>query len=168
MDIGGASSVIWDRIAASPSTTTWNQSGNNINFYFYQVNQTAVFRISAINGCGETTNDFGFKSVTCGGGGGGCNAVYTLSPNPTSGSIKITPQIPAPCNVVSTSSLASTATNKSGFVAVYDQQGTLKKQFHYSYNSELEIDLSNFKNGIYLIEIYDGNTIDKKTIILQH
>jgi Secretion system C-terminal sorting domain/PKD-like domain len=166
MDIQPTSSIVqWTRIAANPETTTWYQSGNNINSYFFYVNQTAVYRISATNSCGCTSYDFGFKSIDC----GGCNAVYAVSPNPASSSFTIVPNIPAPCNIATT--LAKTATTKSspsGFISVFDQQGNLKKKVKYSYNTEVGIDVSGLKNGIYLVQIYDGISTDQKTIVVNH
>ena len=166
MDIQPTSSIVqWTRIAANPETTTWYQSGNNINSYFFYVNQTAVYRISATNSCGCTSYDFGFKSIDC----GGCNAVYAVSPNPASSSFTIVPNIPAPCNIATT--LAKTATTKSspsGFISVFDQQGNLKKKVQYSYNTEVGIDVSGLKNGIYLVQIYDGISTDQKTIVVNH
>jgi hypothetical protein len=160
MNIQNKDNVSWTRIAANPGNTSWYQSGDNINLYFYNIGQTAVFRVDAWNSCGHSTADFGFKSIYC--GGSGCNAVYTVSPNPSNDKIIITPEIPAPCLVETTSS------NISGFIAVYDQQGTLKKKIKYGYNSESEIDVSDLENGIYILQIYDGNSTDKKTIIVRH
>lgn len=159
--------VNWSRIAANPGNTSWYQTGNDVSFYFYYPNQTAVFRVSASNSCGTLSYDFGFKSIDCGGGGGGgggggCNVVYSLSPNPSKDKVKIIPQIPAPCN------LTLVTTNRSGFISVFDQQGSLKKKVKYSYNTESEIDVSNFKDGIYFVEIYDGISTDKQTIVVQH
>ncbi len=157
--------VTWSRISANPTNTSWYQSGNDVNFYFYYVNQTAVFRVNVYNSCGSASGDFGFKSINCGGGGGGggggCNAVYSLSPNPSKDKVKIVPQIPAPCPQVATSS-------KSGYVSVYDQQGTLKKKIKYNFNSEAEIDVTDLKNGFYIVEINDGNTTNKQTIMVKH
>lgn len=163
--VDGASSVTWSRIAATPSNTSWSQSGNNINFYFYNVNQTSVFKINASNSCGNTSYDFGFKSIDCsGGGGGGCNLVYTVSPNPVGQTLTITPSIPAPCIV--TPSLQTE--NINGTISVFDNQGILKKRVNYKHISKTDINVSDLKNGTYHIEIYDGQATDKQTVIVQH
>ena len=78
MPVTGASSVTWSRIAASPSNTNWSQVGNNLNFYFWAVGQTAVFRIVAANSCGSASYDFGFRSISCGGGGGGLGGLKSI------------------------------------------------------------------------------------------
>ena len=150
-----------DKNAANPGTTEWYQSGNNVNFYFFAVNQTAVYRVNASNECGCTTYDFGFKSTDCS-GGGGCNPVYTLSPNPSNSKVTIIPQIPAPCGI-------TTATvSQTGLISVYDQQGTLKKKIKYVPNSKAEIDVSDLQDGTYFLQINDGNSTDKKTFVVQH
>jgi hypothetical protein len=165
----GAPSLAWTRIAANPGNLSWYQTGNNINFYFYTVGQTAAYNVSACNSCGCTSYDFGFKSIDCTGGGGGCNVVYTLTPNPASTSLTIVPNIPAPCSGTTTLSKSATASlSQSGFIAVFDQQGTLKKKIDYIPNTQMEINVSALKNGIYLIQIYDGITTDEKTIIVNH
>jgi len=160
-------SVMWSRIAANPSTTTWYQSGDNIYSYFFYVNQTAAYRISASNACGCTSYDFGFKSITCGGGGGGGDVIYQLSPNPSSSKVTIVPQIPAPCFAAETTLLKS-AVIQRGFISLFDQQGLLKKKLKYTPKSEAEIDVSDLKDGIYVLQIYDGNSTYKKTLIVKH
>jgi hypothetical protein len=55
----------------------------------------------------------------------------------------------------------------NGYVAVYDNQGTLKKKTNYKQYSNIELDLSGLKNGIHHIEIYDGKKIKKMKILIQ-
>ena len=162
INASGTSNVEWSWVTGSPININWYQSGNNLNFYFYGVGQTAVYRVSGSNGCGTTSYDFGFKSIDCG-GGGGCGAAYTVSPNPASAKVIIVPNIPAPCVVEN-----SLAKAQSGSVTIYDQQGTMKKKKSYAYNTESEIDVSDLKNGTYVMQIYDGNETVKKTIIVKH
>jgi len=45
-----------------------------------------------------------FKSVDCS-GGGGCGAVYSVSPNPASAKVIIVPQMPAPCIIVNANNI---------------------------------------------------------------
>ena len=159
------STVAWSRIAANPSSTSWSQSGNNVNFYFFSINQTAVFRISSTDGCGTTSNDYGFKSIDCGGGGGGgCDITYAVSPNPASTTAIITPSIPAPCD--NATSLKSETVNST--ITVYDNQGVPKKRKTYKTMTATEFDISDLKNGSYFIEINDGTKSYKKTLIVQH
>lgn len=161
MTINGASSVYWSKTTSSPSNISWWQPGNNVSFYFYNIGQTAVFNIYASNNCGVKSYDFGFRSIDCG-GGGGCDIEYTLSPNPASNKVKIVPNIPPPCDEI----LA--VSNIEGFVSIYDQSGTLKKKVKNNQNSEVEVDISALKNGIYIIEINNNNKSIKKTLIVKH
>lgn len=160
MIVEGASNIYWSKLTSFPSNISWWQPGNNVSFYFYDINQTAVFNVTASNGCGTTSYDFGFKSINCG-GGGGCDIEYIITPNPASNKVKIVPNIPPPCE-----SMTSMSTN--GFVSVYDQSGTLKKKVKYNQISEIEVDISNLRNGVYFLEIYSASKITKKTFIVKH
>ena len=155
--------VEWTRIAANPTSTEWYQSGNNVNFYFFALNQTAVYRVTASNSCGSVSYDFGFKSVDCSGGGGGCDVTYVLSPNPASDLVTITPQIPAPCDPV-----VAPAITESAFLSVYDQQGTLKQKIKYKSRTEAKIDVSKLKDGIYFVQVVDGNSTKRQTLVVHH
>jgi len=167
MNITGATSVAWSRIAASPSNTSWSQSGNNINFYFWQVGQTAVYRINASNACGSTTNDFGFKSINCSGGGGGGCEQYKIASNPVRGSMKVmVSNIPPPCplrpakhdNIVELS-IAE--------IRLFDHLGRLKQVYKEKGAKEATINLTGYKPGIYIIEITDGDYKEVKQIVVQ-
>ncbi len=160
MSISGASNATWNRIAASPINTSWYQTGNNVSFYFWSVNQTQVFRISSSNTCGTTSYDFGFKSISC--GPDPCNPVYTIAPNPASDQSTVIINIPAPCDQTLMQS-----SSFNGYVAIYDNQGTLKKKENYKTYGNIDLDLSGLKNGVHHIEIYDGKTIQKKSILIQ-
>lgn len=72
------------------------------------------------------------------------------------------PNIPPPCDEI----LA--VSNIEGFVSIYDQSGTLKKKVKNNQNSEVEVDISALKNGIYIIEINNNNKSIKKTLIVKH
>lgn len=163
MNIQNADNVTWTRIAANPTSTSWYQSGDNVNMYFYNVNQTAVFEIDAANTCGYNSSQFGFKSITCGGGGGGgCNIVYIIYPNPASQSAKVTPNIPAPCDAP----LQMAAIN--GKVSVLDNQGIEKKVLSYKRYKETTIDVSDLKDGLYYVNIFDGSTTTSVRLIVKH
>ncbi len=159
MNIINADNVTWTRIAANPINTAWSQSGDNITFYFFNVGQTAVFNINASNTCGANNNQFGFKSISC---GSGCSVTYSAYPNPASQSVKVTPNIPAPCNTT----LQTAAIN--GTVSVYDNQGVTKKVLSYKSYEDLTIDVSSLKNGLYYINIYDGKTSSSIPLIVKH
>ncbi|MCW3073454.1 MAG: hypothetical protein JWP69_523 [Flaviaesturariibacter sp.] len=167
LQFSNANSVTWSRIAASPSNTNWSQSGDNINFYFWQAGQTAVFSVSATNSCGTTTNEFGFKGITCG-GGGGCE-LYRVSPNPAKGSLKVsTINIPPPCEY----RMAKTKDGKTkaltiAEVRLYDNAGTLKQVRKVKNAKEVTINLAGFKPGVYHVEVSDGSYTEKQKIIIQ-
>lgn len=181
MQIYGASSFNWQRVSASNSALTWQHNGNDINFYFWAVGQTEVFRISATNGCGTTSYDFGFKSIDCsgGGGGGGC-LIYELSPNPAASSIQvgITPNIPAPCDPpplgqetntagYSTLSKDGTKTRSIQGINIYDNKGNLQQQYKYSSsNKNATLNVSNLPSGIYVIKITDGTYTESHQIVI--
>ena len=160
MVVNGATNVTWERIAANPSNTSWSQSGNNISFYFWAVNQTAVYRISASNVCGTTSYDFGFKSINC--GTDPCVTDYLVSPNPTSsGLITIVPNIPPPCDTY----LSEPSIQE---ISIYDNNGTLKKAEKYGKKTgSAEINTSDLLSGVYVVVIDDGENKVRKTIIVK-
>lgn len=172
----GASSTVWSKVTSNPSDITWypNVSGNgNLDFYFWSVNQTAVFQINAINGCGTTSNAFGFKSVDC--TGGGC-LQYSISPNPAKGTLNIEPNIPAPCGplpTLTTSDISKTSSITSGTkrsitqVDIYDNYGNQKKSQVENKTQHVTIDLTGFKTGVYVVIISDGAYKERQQIIIQ-
>lgn len=160
MVVNGATNVTWERIAANPGNTSWSQSGNNISFYFWAVNQTAVYRISASNVCGTTSYDFGFKSINC--STDPCATDYLVSPNPTSsGLITIVPNIPPPCDTY----LSEPSIQE---ISIYDNNGTLKRTEKYGKKTgSAEINTSDLLSGVYVVVIDDGKNKVRKTIIVK-
>jgi hypothetical protein len=161
MNIQNADYVEWTRIAANPTSTSWYQSGANLNLYFFAVDQTAAFNVYASNTCGSLNNQFGFKSINCG-GGGGCLVTYSAYPNPASQSTKVTPNIPAPCDPI----LQTAVIN--GTVSVYDKRGIKKKSLTYKGYQDMNIDVSDLKDGLYYINIFDGTTTSSVSLIVKH
>jgi len=161
MIVEGCPSVYWSRIMAQPTNASWYQSGNNIFFYFYQVNQSAVFRIDAYNSCGLRSYDFGFKSKSCNSGGGGCQTLYNFSPMPASEEVTITPTILAPCDPLP-------LTTQMGLISIYSKHGLLLKQIKFVLNTQVEIDVSNLKNGTYIVVINDGNAVTRSNLVVKH
>lgn len=169
MQVDGATSVVWSRTAANPTNTNWSQNGNNMNFYFWQAGQTAVFRITASNTCGNTVNNFGFRAITCGGGGGGCEQ-YKVSPNPASGSLKVVvPNIPPPCPL-GTSSKTKDGTMPELVITeirLYDNLGNLKQVRKEKSSKQATVNLAGLKSGIYHIVITDGTYKERQKVIIQ-
>jgi hypothetical protein len=125
--------------------------------------------VNASNECGTTTNDFGFKSISCGGGGGGGCELYKVSPNPASSSLKvIVPNIPPPCPL-------RTAKTKDGKtpelliteVRLYDNLGNLKQVRKEKSARQATINLAGLKSGVYHIEISDGTYKERQQVIIQ-
>lgn len=167
MPVWGASSISWTRTAANPTNTSWSQSGNNVNFYFWAVGQTAVFRLQASNACGSVINSYGFTAISCGGGGGGgCGSRYKVSPNPANGYTAVTVvNIPPPCDVKTITQAEQDAlTIKS--VRIYDNKGVIKKTAKVKALKKYELLLPELKTGVYFIEISDGFYTEKQQLII--
>lgn len=168
MPVSGATSVTWTRTAASPTNTNWGQNGNNISFYFWNVGQTATFQITATNGCGSISQSFGFKSINCGGGGGGCEQ-YKVSPNPAQGMLKVVvPNIPPPCDYIMTESSNTVKNSERAIteILIYDFSGNLKKTQKSKKEKEVTINLNGLKSGTYYIEIKDDSYSERQKIII--
>ena len=165
MYITAASTSSWSKVSSNPTNLYWEQTGNNLGFYFYNVGQSAQYRITATNSCGTTSKNYGFKSIDCSGGGGGCE-VYAASPNPASESIDITvPNIPPPppCDVTAAQLAQSDITE----VTIYDQSGTMKRKLNYSAKTKkVHINLNGLKTGIYIFEIGNKAHKERKQVVV--
>ena len=164
----GATSFIWTRTAASPTNTNWSQSGNNLTFYFWNPGQTATFKITATNGCGSVSQSLGFKSISCGGGGGGCLR-YNVSPNPAKGTLKVVvPNIPPPCDYLKTDGSASDLKSSRTIseILIYDLSGNLKKKQSANRAKEVNVNLNGLRTGTYYIEIKDGEYSEMQKVII--
>ncbi|HVZ95444.1 MAG TPA: S8 family peptidase [Chitinophagaceae bacterium] len=168
-NIQGSNSVTWSKVSSSPANISWVQSGNNMNFYFYNVGQNAVFEIDAGNTCGTTTQQYGFSSVSCG-DGGGCSE-FTVSPDPVSGTMNIVvPDIIQPCNVVADADNTSATTNPAVIVEiqVYDQMGVLKVDRKFSKVKTASVGVSSLNSGIYFVQIFDGTKFERQKVIINN
>lgn len=163
MYVTGATSVSWSKVSSNPGNIYWQQTGNNLSLYFYNVGQSALFRITASNSCGTATKDYGFKSIDCS-GGGGCD-VYLVSSNPASESVDIiVPNIPPPPCDLSVSALAQIDITE---VTIYDQTGTMKKKLKYAEKTKkVNINLNGLRTGIYFFEIGNKTHKERKQIIV--
>lgn len=176
MIIDNASSVTWTLISSNPQQVTYSQKNNDLKFYLWSINQVAVFEITASNGCGSLSNDFGFKSKNCsaggggGGGGGGCPQ-FTVAPNPASGTLNVVvPNIPAPCDPPPVSSVPlaqKTVSHSITQIKIYDNSGNLKKSKSVNKAKQASVDLTGLKAGVYLVEIYDGTYKENQQVIIQ-
>lgn len=163
MSVSGANTVTWSLLQAVPSQPiSWGQNGNNLNFYLGSIGQTALFRINATNGCGNFFYDFGFKSIDCSGGGGGCK-YFTVAPNPAQRTVKVSlTDKPMPCE-------KGTGDVPKGITEVnlYNNSGILIRSQKINGLSTAAVDLTGFKTGIYVIEISDGQYKERQQLIVQ-
>lgn len=162
MQIENAWDITWERVAASPTSTSWSQIGNNVSFYFYQTNQTANFKITGSNSCGITSSIFGFKSIDC--SSSGCELEYILSPTPSSDMVSIIPNIPAPCDLNTIMETYSA----DGNISILSQQGKIFRHQKFTPYSSLEISTLDLKNGAYHLVIFDGKKTHRKTLLVNH
>jgi hypothetical protein len=162
MYVTGASSVNWNKVSSSATNIYWSQNSNNLYFYFFNVGQTALFRINASNACGTTTQDYGFKSIDC--SSTGCD-VYAVSPNPASESIDVgVPNIPPPPTCLTTSQFNELDIAQ---ITIYDQDGTRKLNQKFAAKTKrVHFNLNGLKKGIYIIEISSKNYLERKQIII--
>jgi hypothetical protein len=171
--VSNATNVTWTRTFASPTNTSWWQFGNNIELYFWDLNQSARFQLNASNGCGSFIQTYAFRSKEC---SGGCNQ-YQVSPNlVTSNSISVTvPNIPPPCDdppiepTVLRSSQTGSFNSKLTIseIKVYNQAGLIKKIQKANAVKQVFLDLSGLTTGIYFIEITDGVYKETQQIMIQ-
>lgn len=169
--IGGASPT-WSKITSN-GVVPWSQTGDNLDFYLWYTGEYAQFRVSATNGCGTATQDFLWQANNCTGTDNGC-AAFTVSPNPSNGSMTISvPSILPPCNGFSGTS--STKTNKQADLVIheariYDNTKALLKIISGSKGKQLKVIVPNLSPGIYFVQIIgtNGYTETKQVIITPH
>ncbi len=160
MNIAGESTVVWEKLSSTPSNISWYQNSSNLSFYFYDINQNAVFRVSAINSCGTQSYSYGFMSMQC--GGDPCDPEYVVSPNPASGMITIIPDIPPPCDEY------FMMNSQIKEVRIYDSQGSIKKTLRYGKGTNrVEINTSDLRTGTYFLEISNSIRSVRKIIIIR-
>lgn len=143
------------------STTTWSLlswvggpqpswAGLNEDLYLYFFNpnqQTAVFRMSVNNTCGNEIYDFGFRAIDCG------SFMFSIAPNPTTSDI----------NIKSTDSKSLIKE-----VRITDKTGNIRKKITYSLNISSTIaNISSLPADIYIVQIFDGRSWVSKQIIKQ-
>lgn len=98
------SSVTWSKVSSS-GVVNYTQTGNNISFYLFSPGEWVIFQLVIANGCGSYTYQFKWLASNCGSGGQPCNsAAFTITPNPASSNVSVTPNILPPCDLSSTPS----------------------------------------------------------------
>lgn len=171
MSFRGSSSGNWQKISSNPSSLSWSQSGNDLNFYFWAVGQTSSYRLTTSNVCGSTTNYYYFKSIDCSGGGGDpCNPSFSVSPNPSSNTVNIVvPNVPPPCeSIIATSEQTEQTKEKRTIksVTLHNADGVVKLSQEFTGKKEsVSLDISDLPKGIYILKISDGTSTETHRIV---
>ena len=158
----GNTSFNWQKLGSS-SNVHWGQTGNNIRFHFWQQAQTATFRLTLTNDCQNKVYDFTFESYEC---SSTCTQ-YTVSPNPAKLNVNIALP-PDPC----TTSLSASSINK-GVKSIRSIRVLTKEGFELdSYNFEqnlknVDFNVLNYTDGLYFLEISDGEYVERHRLIVE-
>lgn len=158
MDITSNSTVTWED-AGNSGGVTWNQNGNNLNFYFSNLNQWAYFRVTAANSCGSRSWLYRFRSVSenC---SGGMLLRVSINPNPSTNLI----------NVELTEKENKKKVKEILEVRITDKLGVIKQKWNFAKtgNTTLrQINISNLPSDIYTIMVFDGKTWTSEKFIKQ-
>ncbi|WP_298389998.1 T9SS type A sorting domain-containing protein, partial [Hydrotalea sp.] len=163
MQVSPGATVLWETPSLSSASIPWSQTGNNLRFYFTDVNQWGIFPITATNACGTTNLRYRFQSSN------GCAGTLSLRniqsgtamdespgkfavfPNPAKNLLYVT--IPA-----DSIDMAHTQIHLMDFSGKTLQ--SIKKV-----NNLNSFNMSGFASGMYLIEITDKNKRIIKKII---
>ena len=169
-------SVIWSTSSFPYNSgfTLFQQTGNRGYFSFNYFNPPTGYLQGTVVGCGTYTQTFAFKHVNCNPTGGdpcitakGVN-YYTISPNPASDQIKIgIANKPPPIKCDQLKAISTPNGIIFSAVNVYDNLGTLVKSYKTKDAKSATIEISNLIAGSYLVEIIQGDYIEKQQIIVQ-
>lgn len=158
MDITANTTVTWED-AGNSGGVTWYQSGNNLNFYFSDLDQWAYFRVTATNSCGSQSWLYRFRSVgdNC---TGGTPLRVMLSPNPTTSNV----------TVGLTEKKDAKKIKEIVEIRILDKLGVIKQKWNYG-KSGIEqfrqLNISNLLPDIYTIMVFDGKTWTAEKLVKQ-
>lgn len=173
MDILGATNpVLWTKVSSTPPNISWGQNGSNLGSSFWAVGQTATFRITSSNACGNTIYDFPFISISC--SGDPCSQ-FQVSPNPAKGGIEIViPNIPAPCGLAEplpeTWVIEEQVPPESSIVAIgiYSQDGQQIQSKDFTFDQQpFKVDLAGLRRGLYIVRIQKDGYVENHRIYLE-
>ncbi len=144
-DITANTTVVWSD-GGNSGGVTWTQIGNNLRFYFSDLNQWAFFNVSINNSCGVTNLRYRFNSV-----GDNCTGIILLrvlaTPNPSSNSVNV--------QLIEGDKIKVNKEIKG--IKITDKVGGIKKIIEYgSGNKKVDVDISSLPVDIYNISVYDG------------
>ena len=174
----GANSITWS-VPSGYATTAFSLYtgyGNRAYFAWNYGGTTppGYIQASVRNSCGTYSQIFAFKQVNCGTPGGdpctqakGIN-YFAISPNPASDNLKIgISNRPAPIGCPTLKAISTQNGIIFSAVNVYDNLGTLVKSYKTKDAKNATIDISNLIGGSYLVEIIQGDYVEKQHIIVQ-
>jgi hypothetical protein len=159
MDITANTTVTWED-AGNSGGVTWYQNGNNLNFYFSDLDQWAYFRVTAINSCGSKSWLYRFRSVGDNCEGGGPPLRVILSPNPTTSTI----------NVILTDRKNLKKQKEMVEIRLIDKMGNIKQKWNFakaSGNQARQLNVANLPPDIYTIMVFDGKVWTSEKFIKQ-
>lgn len=156
-DITANANVVWQQ-SGIPAGMQWYQTGNNLRFIFFDINQEAFFTVTITNSCGTTSIRYRFTSVgdNCSGGG----LRVQISPNPATSTINV--------SLTDKSDLAKQ--KEITEIHLVDKMGNVKQKWSYgkgSGNQTRQINVSSFPADIYAIIVFDGANWTSEKFIKQ-
>ncbi len=114
------------------------------------------YYVNSINECGTSVTGGGTVNVSSNGGGG-----LLLSPNPADNILTVE------INNNNTTDNLNKVNSKSSQLRVYDKMMNLKMKKTFR-GSKTQINVRNFKQGVYILQIISGNKNYKKEIMVSH
>ena len=128
---------------------------SNTYITFVACNVPKSISVEAVNACGTSRKAFKGVSVKCSGAG-----QYTLSSNPANSNLTI---------AVSEDKTADASTAQIQEVRIRDNSGYLKTTAKYPKGTkQVNINTSSFKEGIYIIQIFNGRQWSNQQLLIQH
>lgn len=148
-DVTANSYVQW-QAGSIPPGMQWSQSGNNLRFFFSDINQDALFSVSISNGCGTKRIQYRFTSVAdnC---SGGTPLRVLLSPNPSTSNL----------SVGLTEKGDRKKTKEILEIRILDKLGMIRQKWTYGKSGNTQhrqINISRLPQDIYTIMVFDGKT----------
>ena len=153
--------------------------GNRVYFDWNYGGVTPIgyLKASANNGCGTDSKIFAFRQVNCGTGGGGgtpdpCSTAkavnyFKISPNPASDVINIgVGDRPVPIFCPSLRALNTESGIIFSQVNIYNHLGTLVKSQETKNTKNVSISITDLVEGLYLVEIKQGDYLERQQIIV--
>lgn len=100
-----------------------------------------------------------------GGGGGGCAKYNVTKINGTSVRVG-QPNIPAPCRMMAqTGGKDSSKTNDAIYlIKIYDLAGRLRLSQEFNHSKEAVVNTASLMSEVYIIEIWDGDTVERQKV----